>query len=126
MPEIKQSCLLVPMDPIVERSNSSASDKRSELPSALPSNFCSGSPSSKFPTGHENIVLHGKDGEGTSSTKSAHGLMPNIASDRPSKSTDQEPNSSNQHQGCFYHPFLFGMFLEKFVLCLNSFVFVVV
>lgn len=98
MPEIKQSSLLVPMDPIVERSNSSASDKRSELPSALPSNFCSGSPSSKFPTGHENIVLHGKDGEGTSSTKSAHGLMPNIASDRPSKSTDQEPNSSNQHQ----------------------------
>lgn len=93
MPDVKQFSLLLPMEPIVEQSKSTASDKRSKLSSALPLNLYSGSLGLQFSTGHETIVLHEKDGEGTSNAKSAHA---------PRKSTDQETNSSHQHQGCFF------------------------
>lgn len=89
MPDVKQFSLLLPMEPIVEQSKSTASDKGSKLSSALPLNLYSGSLGLQFSTGHETIVLREKDGEGTSNAKSAHA---------PRKSTDQETNSSHQHQ----------------------------
>lgn len=91
MLDVNQS-LVLPMESIVERSISSASDKRSGLLTAIPVY------SSNFLTGHEKIVQR-KDGEGTSSTRNICGLMPNIAREETRKSIDQELKSLDQLQG---------------------------
>ncbi|XP_062091271.1 serine/threonine-protein kinase ATG1a [Humulus lupulus] len=96
MLDVRQSPLVLPMEIIVEPSNSSASGKRSELPAVLPVDLCSANSSSKFLIGHENIILQRKEGEGTSSN--VHGLMPNIASNERRKYIDQDLQSSYQLQ----------------------------
>lgn len=104
MLDVNRSSLLPPVESIVEQI-SSASDKRSELPTILPVELCSTSPRSKFLTGHENIILQRKDGEGTSSTWNAYGLIPSISSNETRKYIDQETKLSYQHQGCFLSSF---------------------
>ena len=103
MLDVKQSSSLLPMKSIVEQSNSSASDTISELPSAFPMNLFCGCPSSEFSVGHENIIFLAKDGEGTSSSRPLHELM-------PGESIDSEPNLSNRVQGVFL-PLFFLCFL---------------
>lgn len=97
------------MKSIVERSNSSVSDKVSELPSAFPMNLFCGSPSSKFSVGRKNSNLLAKDGEGTSSSRPLYELMPR-------KSIDNEPNLSNQVQGVFFPMFFYVSFSPRHLI----------
>ncbi|XP_021822668.1 serine/threonine-protein kinase ATG1a isoform X1 [Prunus avium] len=89
---VEHTSVLSPLISMVEQSNSSVSDKRSQLNSKHPINSSSRNLSSDFPSAHDRKMSQKKDCGSTSSTRSVQGLEQDVACDRLRKSINQDPN----------------------------------